>query len=339
MGKVKVNGAVPPMYNGKDTWWNSLRQGIIEAWGVKPNHVIGQEDWRTEHYKEQLRRITKGIIDVECTNKTWDMDYFKETLLFDGKITITDTSKGIIPQACGVFGKNVFHRATNVRVDNPVLEHLERTIGFDCSLIYLMDNTCFANFSNLVDIFACKLSMCDSSIDANLLNSKVAFIINAENKKQADEAKMIYDKIMSGEPAVFYTNETSMGKQMEMFNRDVKGSYIADAIQTEKRAILNEFMTYIGINNMNVEKRERLLFDEINGNNDEIFCNMKQVKENVEKGVEETNKLYPGLNLSIKFPFMEKLDVEATMGEMKKLKTFDPMTERDKLQDNGGDKK
>lgn len=328
MAKVEqhiLSPQTPEMYNKQKTWWSSLMKGVIEVWGTKPKAVMGQDDWRTGHYKEQLKRITKGIIDVKCNNSTWDMDYLKETLLFEGKLTVTDTSKGILPLACGVYGSNVFGRASNVRVSNPCLESIERTIGFDCTLIYLMDNTVFWNFSQLIDIFANKLAMCDSSIDVNLFNSKVAFLINAENQKQANEAKMIIDKINSGEPAVVYSfDNSSMSKKLEMFNRDVKSSYIADAIQTEKRAILNEFMTYIGINNMNVEKRERLLFDEINGNNDEIYCNMKYIKECVDSGVKETNKMFPGLNLSITFPFMEKLELQEEFGRLKKEKTFDP---------------
>lgn len=334
MGKVDRRGQVPDMYERENAWWSSLKQAINKAMGVKPANVIGQDDWRTGHYREQLRRITKGIIDVECTNKTWDMDYFKETLLFDGKVAITDTSKGIIPQECGTYGQNVFYRPTNVRIANPILENIERTIGFDCTLIYLMDNKIYWNFSMLCDIFANKLAMCDSSIDVNLLNSKVAFLVNCEDKKQSDEAKMIFDKINAGEPAVFYSSSANINKQMELYNRDVKGSYIADAIQTEKRAILNEFMTYIGINNMNVEKRERLLFDEINGNNDEIYCNMKYVRESVEKGVKETNEMFPGLNLKITFPFLKKLEEQEKMGELKKRKTFDPETEKEREEKN-----
>lgn len=337
MGKVDFRGQGSEEYGRRQQWWSSLKQAIGQSLGVKPSKVIGQDDWRTDIYREQLRRIVKAIIDVKVTNKMWDIDYFKEILLFNGKICVTDTETdlGILPLKCGVHGSNVFERANKVTIANHVLGNLERTIDFDCTLIYLMDNTVFWNFSWLVDIFANKLAMCDSSIDVNLLNSKVGFIVNAEDKKQADEIKMIYDKISSGEPMVVYAAGQNIGKQMELFNRDVKSSYIADAIQTEKRAILNEFMTYIGINNNNVEKRERLLFDEINGNNDEVLCNMKYIKECVEKCIDNTNTMFPGLNLKVDFPFYERLKLQAEMGQLKKAKTFNPFNEVENVK--GGD--
>lgn len=335
MGATNFKGQGSDKYVRDHQWWSSLKQAIDQSLGIKPIHVIGQDDWRTDIYREQLSRIIKGIIDVRVNNKMWDIDYFKEVLLFGGKICITDTEMGILPLKCGVHGEDVFGRATKVTIANHVLGNLERTIDFDCVLLTLMDNTVFWNFTWLVDIFANKLAMCDSSIDVNLLNSKVAFIINAQDKKQADEIKEIFDRISSGEPMVTYSAVKNIGTQMEFFNRDVKGSYVADAIQTEKRAILNEFMTYIGINNNNVEKRERLLFDEINGNNDEVLCNIKYIKERVESGVKDVNTMFPGLNLQITFPFYERLEVQAEMGQLKKAKTFNPFNELENMEGGG----
>lgn len=340
MAKGEFRGQGTDKYEAHQKWWLSLKDAIQQAHGVKPTVVIGQNDYRTELYREQLRRLVKGIIEVECTNKEWDYDYFKETLLFEGKICITDTQIGIIPQECGVHGDNVYHRQRFVTIRNHILGSLDRTIGEDCSLIYLMDNYRFWNFSMLCDVFANKLAMCDSSIDVNLLNTKVAYLVDAPTQKIANELKQIFDKVNQGDPVVFHgTGE--VGARIEVAFNNVKQNYIAADVQAEKRAILNEFMSYIGINNVNMEKKERLLLDEVNGNNAEIMCNLKYIREVVERGVRQTNEMFPGLALKIRFPFIEKMEeAEEAANAMKQMQIGggDDANERTGRNDSNGSK-
>lgn len=308
-------------YEAHLKWWNSVKKAIMEASGTKPTKVIGQDDYRTGLYREQLRRLCKGIIEVTCSNKEWDYDYFKETLLFEGKVCITDTEIGIIPQQCGVHGENVYHRPRFVTIANHILGNLNRTISEDCTLIYLMDNQIFWNFSMLCDVFANKLALCDSSIDVNLVNTKVAYLVDAPSQKVANEIKKIYDSVNNGDPMVFH-GAGDVGNRIEVAYNNVKQNYIAADVQTEKRAILNEFMSYIGINNVNMEKKERLLLDEVNGNNAEILCNLKYIRECVERCVRQTNAMFPGLALKITFPFIEKMEeAEEAANAMKQMQS------------------
>ena len=293
----------------KPQYWESLVQAMQEAFGQKPNKVEGQLTARTEYYKWVLLNKIKGEIEIECPDE-WDIDYILDTLLLEGKICITDTSAGVIPLQCGVYGLNAFQRPCNVNIANPVLGSFTRTIGVDCVLMYLFDNKLFRSFAPVIDIFAQRLANCDSSIDVNLINTKVAFVFDCVDKKQADEAKLIYDKITSGEPAVFYRSTSGMNisDKMQFFKNDVKNTYIADMVQAEKRAIYNEFLTQIGINNAAEEKRERLLVDEVNSNNDELMINMAYCYRNIKKAVKKANEMYPDIKLSIKLPYFDRLE-------------------------------
>ncbi len=53
---------------------------------------------------------------------------------------------------------------------------------------------------------------------------------------------------------------------------NVKNTYIGNDLLLTKRSIMNEFLTEIGINNANTDKRERLNSDEVNANNSEVRC-------------------------------------------------------------------
>ena len=75
-----------------------------------------------------------------------------------------------------------------------------------------------------------------------------------------------------------------------------KNNFIADDVQLLKRKILNEFLTDIGINNTNLDKRERLTDDEVNANNDEVLANIYYWYDNINESLERVNKMF-GLNI------------------------------------------
>jgi hypothetical protein len=95
----------------------------------------------------------------------------------------------------------------------------------------------------------------------------------AESKSQAETMKKMFDEISSGHPAVF-VNENAVNPAKFFFN-NVKQNFVGEELQTVKRSIINEFLTEIGINNANTDKRERLNSDEVNANNSEIGCNVQ----------------------------------------------------------------
>lgn len=63
-------------------------------------------------------------------------------------------------------------------------------------------------------------------------------------------------------------------------------------------AVMNEALTYFGINNSNTDKRERLITDEANANNQLIDSCAEMFLESRKRACEEINKKF-GLNLSV----------------------------------------
>ena len=66
-----------------------------------------------------------------------------------------------------------------------------------------------------------------------------------------------------------------------------------------KRRIMNEFLTRIGINNANMDKKERMITSEVESNTEETDAGISHWYQNIKIGLEETNKMFPDLNLSV----------------------------------------
>ena len=71
---------------------------------------------------------------------------------------------------------------------------------------------------------------------------------------------------------------------------NVKNTYIGNDLLLTKRSIMNEFLTEIGINNANTDKRERLNSDEVNANNSEVRCTIVRFIDSLNECAKRINE-------------------------------------------------
>ena len=273
--------------------------------GEKPKRVDGQMTSRTAYYREELTKLVKGLFEIKCPDN-WDIDYILNTLINMGYIIVTDTDFGVLPLRGSLTGYNYFNNPTGALITVPLIPQLHRTIGEDCEILYLERTVLrtYYTFYKKISIYAEKLASADAAIDVNLMNSKLAYIAEAETKAQAESIKAMYDEISDGNPLVVYRKEATLSQTgLQVFFGNVKQNFVADIVQDSKRTIVNEFLTSIGINNSNTDKRERLITDEVNANNEELEANTTIWKQNLESCTKKINAMFPEINFSIKLKF------------------------------------
>lgn len=277
--------------------WNLLGYEDLKNnfFARKPKEVDGIANTSALYYREWMIKKLLGRFELTGIPENWDVDYFMTALFLEGLFTITDTSMGVLALSCGVSGVNVYNHPTEVYVANPVLGSFRRTIDEDCVVVKLQYN--YKSINTMLDRYAALLAMCDSSLAVNLMNSKVTFIGLATSKNQAATMQKMYDDISMGKPAVFVKGDQVNGENF--FFNNVKQSFVADDIQLVKRKLVNEFLTEIGIDNANLDKRERLNTMEVEANNSEILCNVQHWIDNITEGFNKANAMF-GLNIGIK---------------------------------------
>ena len=275
----------------KSVWDNiPLSDLLREFFASKPSDVDGVLNSAAMYYRYYLLKKLFGRFDFRIPD-SWDKDYMLDALFMEGYFIVTDTEAGIVPLRCGLTGINIYNHPTTAVVANPVLGNFDRTIGVDCALVQLQAN--YGGVYPMINRYATMLAMCDSSIAVNLMNTKAAFIFGASNKAQAETFKKMYDEISCGRPAVFMKDGLN-DESIYIFR--VKENYIADDVQLLKRKLVNEFLTEIGINNTNLDKRERLTNDEVNANDQEVIANIQHWIDNITRGINDVNKMY-GLDI------------------------------------------
>ena len=287
---------------------NAAKDIYEELFGLAPTDVEGQFAARTFYYKDRLFRRVMSIVKLENCPEDWDIEWLKKQLFLRGYMCIGETiSFGVIPMYCTFAGLNVYDRPTECIISNHKIHNLTLKIDKNCVLVHLQNN--YQGVMQLLNIYAMKLASIDSGIDVNIMNTKAAWMFDCDGKAQEATAKQIYDDITKGRPAVFVrannnSNLNSDGKiGITMLN--VKNTYIANDLQDIKRQVMYEFLTEIGINNANVDKKERVNTLEVQANDDELRNSIDDWKENLETQFNKVNKMF-GLNIKVSFPYYRK---------------------------------
>lgn len=290
-----------------------LTVALQSAFGRKPTDVSGIENMASAYYFNYLLRLTKGIFEIKAPDY-WDTDFLLDTLLLNGVFGIFENGTDPIAMNCQPYGVNMYYKPTSFNIANPVLGTFNKTIGVDGAIIYLEEdpsaNAQFKTIRPTLTKFSYMLAACDRCIDQSLMNSGVAAIFSAPDKKTAESYKAMYDDISQGKPAVFVDEGLSLasGGSRNLQYTPAKDNFVCDCVQIEKRKIIEEFLTCIGVNNANTDKRERLNADEVNSNNDECYIATAVWKRNLKETTALANKLFPSLNFSLTIKDLSIID-------------------------------
>ena len=163
---------------------------------------------------------------------------------------------------------------------------------------------------DVVTIYSKRLSDFDVTVDTNVIGLRHPTVFAVEESERQSFVN-IFRTIQRGEPAIYgYKNLSPQDLKDKLFalNTGVQTSAVTD-VQISKSKVWNECMTYLGINNSNQEKRERLVEDEVSANNDQVNA-FRNIALNARKqACEEINKMF-GLNVDVEWNLDSSYDEE-----------------------------
>lgn len=166
-------------------------------------------------------------------------------------------------------GYNFYYEPTKFILCNPALPasaNKKLTIGKECELLKLSPD--YMGIFDVITYYAEKLAALDVAINTAIINTKFAYVVGSKNKAASEVLKKLFDKVNSGEPAVFFDkrlandgNDQSEPWQA-LFRDNLKQSYIITDLLRDFQTVINDFDTEIGIPTLPYEKKERLVVDE-----------------------------------------------------------------------------
>lgn len=287
--------------------FNGFKYDFIDQYNahIKPSTVHSGDNATTWYFKRYLIQKILSVFEFKNIPKTWSVDYFLYTLFIWGFVAVINTDKfGVIPQQCSLNGYDVFYRPTTANIANPLLRgNITPRIGEMCSLIRLQPD--YQGCWDIVCYYADLLALCTESLGVNLVNSKLAYVFACEDKGTAESFKKMFDKINTGDPAVFADKKlfNDDGSPMwDNFQNNLKQNYIAKDILEDMTKIDARFCSDVGIPNVNMAKESGVTDNEVEANNVDTKTKASLWLETMKIGIEQTNEMF-GLNLSVDFRF------------------------------------
>lgn len=191
------------------------------------------------------------------------------------------------------FGTGMYDRYNEPIKYNVVGNNFNETVDRDEGVI-IRNNATYSNDHDDLLLFATRINEVEQTMDINLNGQKTPFVVLCDEKERLT-FKNIMKQVMEFKYAIFGSKKLSMNN-VEVLQ--TKSEFLLDKLQDHKNALMNELLTFLGINNNNVDKKERLLVDEVNANNDFILVNIDHMFDERQRAVELINEKF-GLNIKV----------------------------------------
>lgn len=243
-------------------------------------------------YYNRLIELSIAMFDWTGLPGTIDPRFLELTLFKYGQaVFFEDEVMGYLALTNAVQGGfDVYGYPVASRAYSPYNNYQKNLTLDDSVIIY---NNYLRTPSSLdVEVFAKRLYNLDRVIDVNANAQKTPVLIKCAETQRLT-MKNLYKEFDGNSPVIFGDNGLNDANFTVL---STEAPYVADRIYQLKTQIWNEALTYLGISNINVQKKERLITDEVSRNMGGVIASRYSRLNARQNACEKINKMF-GLNI------------------------------------------
>lgn len=246
-------------------------------------------------YFNRLSLIAQSIFKYEnlpnFINEKWIEKYLFE---YGSCVFFNDKNLGFIVTKFNNAGNlNNYDEPTQIRPFGTNYTTDENLINNE-NCVIIRNNALSVPTVNTVNLYAIRLTEISRTIDVNINAQKTPVLIKCSDKQKL-VLKNAYKQWDGNSPVIFADKSLDMAT-FNVLKTDAP--IVFDKLQIQKNMIWNEIMTVLGINNANMDKKERLVDDEVRANNEQVEICADVMLKSRELAVEQINNLF-GLNIKV----------------------------------------
>ena len=246
-------------------------------------------------YYMHLAELAMSMFEWKNLPDTVDARFLELTLFEDGQIVFfKDEELGYLCLQCAVNGGfNVYRIPTNRRA-YAVNGYQKNLTENDSVIIY--NN--FLRTNSMLDVrnFAERLYNIDRAIDVNINAQKTPILIKCDEQQRLTMLNT-YQQYDGNQPVIFGDKALNTNA-FQVLNTGAP--LVADKLYTLKTQLWNECLTYLGISNINVQKKERLITDEVTRNQGGTIASRYSRLEARRQACEQINRMF-GLDIECNY--------------------------------------
>lgn len=270
-------------------------------------------------YYNRLTELSISMFEWKNLPDTVDPRHLELTLFSDGQaVFFEDEEIGFLALQNTKGGKFNVYRVPTDRRAYAVNGYQKDLTDKDSVIIF--NNYLHSNSRLDVEMFARRLWNLDRAIDVNANAQKTPVLIQCDETQRLTMLNL-YKKYDGNEPFIFGDKNLNPNA-IKTLKTDAP--YVADKLYQLKTQIWNEALTYLGISNINITKKERLITDEVTRNQGGTIASRYSRLEARRDACKQINKMF-GLDIWCDY----REDYQALSEEV--------LTDGDDVTDDGGE--
>lgn len=246
-------------------------------------------------YYNRLTELAISMFEWQNLPETIDQRFLEMCLFCDGMcVFFQDEVLGYLSLQCMIGGKLNVYRI-------PMERRAYATNGYQRELdgtnsIIIFNNYLHTNSMLDVEMFSKRLYNLDRAIDVNANAQKTPVLIQCD-ESQRMTMKNLYKQYEGNEPFIFGSKGLDANGLKVL---QTGAPYVADKLYELKTQIWNEALTYLGISNINVVKKERMITDEVTRNQGVTVASRYSRLESRRQACKQINEMF-GLDIWVDY--------------------------------------
>lgn len=169
----------------------------------------------------------------------------------------------------------------------------------------------------IVRQYAFKLTNIDRAIDVNIEAQKTPTIVRCSDKQRLSLKNAINQR-RDNEPVIWTADNSNITDLISTL--ELNPPMVFKDLQIQKHMILNEVFTDFGINNANMDKKERMVANEVEANNEQVKASEDVMLKVREEACKQINRIF-GTNISVErrqldqIPEYKDINIDEYKGE------------------------
>ena len=239
--------------------------------------AISMFEWKNLPASVDKRYLELHLFETGC------MVYFDDDVL--GNLCLDCIANGRL----GVYGDPVLRRAYSG------YNNYQKLLK-DSNSVIIWNNYLHTNSILDVKMFAMRLYNIDRIIDVNANAQKTPVLLQGTEKQRLTLINL-YKEYMGNTPFIFGDKNLDLNALKVL---QTGAPYVCDKLYQLKTQIWNEALTYLGISNINIQKKERLITDEVTRNQGGTIASRYTRLESRREAAKKINAMF-GTNIEVNY--------------------------------------
>lgn len=239
-------------------------------------------------YLERFKKIALSMFEWVNLPESMNPMWLEKCLYYNGMASfLKDKDYGFINTNCASNGNiNIYGLPTSLncysfeyqssrKLYTGLKENLteaQKAYMENNEAILVMNNWDRIPTCGSMELFAYRLYEAQRTADINIIAQKTPVMVLVDEKQRL-MMENLYNQYNGNMPFIFGDKDQLGNDILRSIN--TQAPFVADKIMEYKKEIWNEALTFLGINNILVDKKERLIQDEANSNNELINLNLQ----------------------------------------------------------------